>query len=192
MNGYGTVQRLFHWSVTLLVLITIPIAIAMTSEGFREIGNALYVAHKGLGVVILALVVLRLLWRLAIERRGEDGELSARERWIASAGHVGLYVLLIGMGVTGYLRTVAGDFPIELLDRLGTPPLIEPDDALAARMSVAHAFMGYALVALIAAHIGAITHHAWVLRDGVARRMWPPVQTGGSDSDERSSEADTP
>lgn len=174
-RGYGTVQRLFHWVVTAGVFITIPVAIAMQSELFAEVAGRLYVTHKGLGVLLLLLVVLRLGWRLAFERTSAHEGLDARERWMARAGHVALYALLLGMGITGYIRTVAGGFPIELLDSLGIPPLIGRNDLLAERMSVAHVALGYALIAVIGAHIGAIAHHAWVLRDGVAGRMWPPV-----------------
>lgn len=186
-RSYGTVHRLLHWSTAALVFLTIPVAIAMTSEGFRRIGDLLYITHKGAGVVILIIVVIRLAWRVAIERPGFDHELSAREHRMAQAIHAGLYFLLLAMAVTGYVRTVAGGFPIELLDRLGVPPLIGIDPELARWMSVAHAFLGYALVALIAVHIGAVAHHALVLKNGVAQRMWPPVARGSKDEHDRGS-----
>ena len=179
--GYGTGARLFHWGMALLILVTIPVGIAMTSEGFDGLRDALYVTHKGLGVVILALLVLRLAWkRVAAAPPPLPHSVPPLQRRIARWTHGLLYALVGGMAVTGYLRTVAGDFPIELLDALGVPPLVGGMPALSDALSVVHAFGSYVFVAVLALHVGAALHHALILRDGVVRRMWPPWKGGGS------------
>lgn len=182
-RGYGVVARLFHWGTALLILTTIPIGIAMTSEGFESVGDALYIAHKNIGVVILGVLVLRLVWRLARPAPPPlPASVPALQRRIAEWTHRGLYLLVGLMAVTGYLRVVSGDFPVELLDALGVPPLISGRPDLSRTLSVVHKFTAWALVATLAVHVAAAAHHALILRDGVVSRMWPPWR---SDADTR-------
>jgi cytochrome b561 len=88
--------------------------------------------------------------------------------------HVLLYAALIVMGVSGYVRVIAGGFPIELLNAMGVPPLIGKDEGLAEVAKAIHATAKYVLILLIAVHVAAASNHALVLRDGVFSRMWPP------------------
>lgn len=175
-SGYGTVARLFHWITALLVFLMIPVGIAMTSQGFESIGDQLYVFHKGTGSVLLVLVVLRILWKATHREPPLHGGVPHIQRRIAGTTHWVLLFLLLVMTVSGYVRTVGEGFPIELLDALGIPPLLDENVELARTLSVVHKFTAYLLAALIAAHIGAAVHHAVIARDGMMRRIWPPVR----------------
>lgn len=182
-RGYGTVARSFHWVTALLVAVMIPAGIAMTSEGFAGVRDSLYILHKGTGSILLVLVVLRFLWKVALEgERPLPSRVPAAQRRIAAWTHWGLYGLLLGMTFSGYVRTVGAGFPIELLDALGVPPLIDEMPALARVAAVVHKVGAYTITAVIALHIGAAMYHALVERDGVIRRMWPPFPpaAGGS------------
>jgi cytochrome b561 len=172
---YGTVARLFHWVTALLVAVMIPVGIAMTSQGFEEWGDLLYIVHKGTGSVLLVLVTLRVAWKLFHPVRPLPEGVPEVQRRIAGATHWAILLLLLVMTVTGYVRTVGDGFPIELLDALGIPPLIGEHPELARRLSVVHKFTAWALAALVAAHVAAAVQHALVARDGGLRRMWPPV-----------------
>ena len=187
-RGYGVVARLFHWGMGLLVLTTIPVGIAMTSEGFEGLRDALYITHKGIGGVILILLILRWAWRLLTPSPPPlPDSVPPLQRRIATLTHRLLYVLLGVMAGTGYLRVTTGDFPLELFDALGIPPLVTGLPDLSRTLSVIHAFTSYLLVATLAVHVAAAAHHALILRDGVLSRMWPPWR---SDADIRTAETD--
>ena len=172
--AYGTVARLFHWTIALMVFIQIPAGIAMTTEQFPTIGGALFILHKGMGSVLLVLVTARLIWRLTHPVTPLLPHLPRLQRRIAALTHGTLYVLLVVQPVSGYIRTIGEGYPIELLDALGIPPLIPymPETALA--MLVVHKFCAYTLTVLIGAHVAAAIHHALIERDGVMSRIWPP------------------
>jgi cytochrome b561 len=175
------VARLFHWVSALLILSTAAVGIAMTSEGFGGIGDALYVTHKTIGVVIVAILVLRVLWRMIAPRPPRlPASVPALQRRLAESTHTLLYVLIGVMGVTGYLRVVSGDFPVEILEAFGVPPLISNAPELSRILSVVHKVGAYLLTAVIAGHVAAAAHHALVLRDGVFSRMWPPWRSDAS------------
>ena len=173
---FGTGARLFHWSIALLVVIQIPAGIAMTSEPLSAWADPLFVLHKGLGVVLLVLVLARIGWRLTHSPPPFPTYMPATEQRIAHATHMALYGLLLVMTVSGYVRTVGDDYPIELLDLLGVPPLLPVMPDVAAIMLVVHRFAVFGLVVLVAAHVAAVVQRDWVDGHPVLRRMWPPLR----------------
>ncbi len=179
MQRYGTVARLFHWVVAAVVFVQLPMGIAMTSYGFEEWRDALFIGHKGLGVILLFLVLLRLLWRLFHTPPPPPPHWPPVQRFLAKVTHGTLYFLLLVLGVSGYLRTIGGGFPIELLDALGVPPLVPEMQDTAETIAVVHKFTAYLLTGLVGVHVAAAFHSALVEKDGVMGRMWPPV--GGRD-----------
>jgi cytochrome b561 len=166
--------------MAVMILVQIPVGIAMTSEGFRSASDALYITHKGLGVLILVVLAARLAWRIMGPPPPPlPDTVPAVERRLALWGHRGLYLLVGAMAVTGYVRTVGGGFPVELLELLGIPPLVGENADLATRLSVVHKFLSYLLVALVSMHVGAVLQNTLVVRNRILWRMWPPWKRGG-------------
>lgn len=175
--GYGVVSRIFHWLTVLLVAVMLPVGVMMTQEIPRSIQNPLFVLHKGLGVVALLVVALRLAWRAANPPPAPPADLAPLQRRAAALVHFGLYAILLTMAISGYVRVTAGGFPIELLNALGIPPLLAKDEALATAAKAVHATAAWALAGLILVHVAAALHHAVVRQDGVFSRMWPPFSS---------------
>jgi len=178
-SGYGTVARILHWTVALLVLLQIPAGIAMTSEPLAAWADPLYIFHKGSGSLLLVLVLARAAWRLTHRAPPFPDYMPALEQRIAHATHVTIYVVLVVMVVSGYVRTVGDGFPIELLDALGVPPLIPYMPRLARAMLVVHQFAAVALVGLVAVHVSAVLRHQLIEGNPVLARMWPPRGPAG-------------
>lgn len=174
-KGYATVQRLLHWITVLFVLAMIPAGIAMTHKAFAPVQDLLFVVHKNGGVILGLLLVARLGWRLTHRPDPLPASMPLVQRRVAALIHGLLYVLLLTMVTSGYLRVVGGGFPIELLNALGIPPLVPNLGAAATISSAVHKFASYALVAVVMVHVTAALQHALVARDGVMQRIWPPV-----------------
>lgn len=178
---FGTPARLLHWSIAVLVAVQIPAGIAMTSEPLAAYADPLFVLHKGLGVVLLVLVFARVAWRVMHPPPPFPDHMPERERRIAHWTHVAIYALLVTMVVSGYVRTVGDDYPIELLDALGVPTLLPTMPQVAAVMLVVHQFAVFGLVGLVAVHVGAVLQHHLIEGDGTLDRMWPPVRPSSSE-----------
>ena len=182
-QGYRTPARAMHWIVAAAVLTMIPAGIVMIQEGIpRSLQDALFLFHKNTGVLLFPLILARLAYRLRHPPPPLPPSLPAWQRRAAALSHGALYALLIAMPVTGFVRVRAGGFPIELLDRLGAGPWLAKSEALAGVAKGLHALGAFALIGLLAVHVGAALHHALIRRDGVWARIWPPVARRGPDA----------
>ena len=171
---YGLVSRLFHWVTVVLVLVMIPVGLTMIQEIPRPVQDRLFILHKGLGPVVLVVVLLRLGWRAFNPPPPLPPGFPPLQRRVATAVHAGLYALLLVMAVSGYVRVTTGGFPIEALNAIGVPPLFDKNEAVSQVAKRIHATAIVGLLALIALHVGAASWHGLVRRDGIVARMWPP------------------
>jgi cytochrome b561 len=178
--GYGTTARMFHWIVAILILATIPAGGIMVQEGLdRAVQDRLFIFHKNVGVLLLLLMLVRLAWRYLNPPPPLPASVSPGTARIAGLTHAALYVLVIFMAVTGYVRVTMGGFPIESLAAIGLHPLLPRNDAISEMAKTAHFYGRFALIAVILAHFGGAMMHLVIKRDGVFRRMWPPVAPRG-------------
>ena len=96
---YGTVSRIFHWGMALLILWQFFSAIAHYFFEDTAIESFFWPSHKPLGVVLLVMIILRLLWALTnLSKRPHSLNI------LAKLGHISLYLLLIATPVTGMIR----------------------------------------------------------------------------------------
>ena len=175
-SGYSNGQRSLHWIMAILILPMIVVGFVMVQQGLpRGLQNSMFILHKNIGVVVLILAAIRIALRLRRSPPSLSDSLPAWQRRAAHASHGLLYVLILVMPLSGYIRVRAGGFPIEALDRLGLPTLVPRSDALANAAKLVHEVGAYAIAALLVLHIAAALQHALILRDGTWARIWPPV-----------------
>lgn len=174
-QGYRRPARLLHWGIALAVLLMIPAGLVMTREGLdRGLQDALFLFHKNTGVLLIPFILARLIYRMRHPAPPLPASMPGWQRRIAGLSHAVLYLLLIAMPLSGFIRVRAGGFPIEMLDAAGLGRWMAKNEALAASAKGLHYAAGMILIALLALHIGAALHHALIRRDGVWQRMWPP------------------
>ena len=77
---WGSVAKIFHWTIALFVIGLLVGGLTMTDMKVSPDKFKLYALHKSIGISILALVLLRLSWRLYA------GAPAAVPRAIASIG----------------------------------------------------------------------------------------------------------
>lgn len=178
--SYGTVAKLFHWLTVIAVAVMIPVGMRMTEEFDRSIPeqkalqDSLFILHKGLGAALLIFILLRVVWRLTHRPPPLPDSIPPMQKMAAEATHGLLYLLLLTMVISGYVRTVGDGFPIEWMNQFGIPTLLPKMPEVAKIAKAIHVTAVWALIALIAAHVGAALMHTVIKKDGVMQRMWPP------------------
>lgn len=174
--GWPTIA--FHWLAVVLVA-----AMYVTVE-WREfvpkpdpLRDQLIALHKSLGVIILALVAVRLVLRRRDNRPPIVPAMPAWQDWASRLVHYALYAMLLVLPITGYLMSNAGDRPVAVFG-LVLPTLIAPNKELASTLKDIHEIVANIGYGLIAAHAVAALWHHFVQRDNTLRRMLPGGAAG--------------
>jgi len=172
-ESWSTPAKLFHWLMALLIFVQIPLGLMAANWRVSPTKLNLFFWHKSTGMLLLALVALRLLWRLSSRVPALPAEMPAWERASAHASHFLLYALMIAMPVTGWVVQSASNIPFRIFYTIPLPPIVAPDKALADLFTLVHRGLFVALALVLVAHIGAALRHHFVKRDAVLVRMLP-------------------
>lgn len=170
---YSSGAMLLHWLLATAVIVNWRLA-ESGQEGPREAGASLMQLHAATGMTILALTVLRILWRLVNRPPPLASTLRKWERVLAHTTHVIFYILLIALPLLGWIGTSAEGKPIDMfgLFSVGALPVQQGRDAAESVFEV-HQTLGSAMIYLIGLHIlGALKHTFWD-KDGNLWRMLP-------------------
>ncbi|MDZ5453868.1 cytochrome b [Labrys sp. ZIDIC5] len=168
--GWSLRARLFHWVTVIAITVQWIIGLSLLG-GMAMAGNVWLTAHLSLGLVLLALTLLRLGSRIFdhAPRRAR----SPLAAVVATLGHAGLYALLLLVPLTGWLGYRPAPFmPPPLAFGLLPMPVLAGVEGVSSRTILGlHALLTWVLVALVALHGLAALFHAVVLRDGVLGGM---------------------
>src|SRR5689334_13252689 len=86
--------KFFHWLIALLILVQFALGWLAVSWRLSPVKLDLFVWHKSMGMLVLALVLLRLAWRLAAPAAPAlPAHMPVWERIAARASHALLYGL---------------------------------------------------------------------------------------------------
>jgi cytochrome b561 len=175
---YGVVSKVLHWTLFLLILNQFVVAAAMlntpaedTTAGFTRAG--LYNWHKSVGLIALALALMRFIWRKTTALPDWAPNLSEGEKraihWIERT----LYACMFLMPVSGFLFVMSGDFGVNFFGRWDLPNFVgvNPNVALVSKWT--HASTATILAATLFAHWGVGIRHHWIHRDRYLHRMLP-------------------
>ena len=172
-SDWPALSKALHWLIAVLILVMAWLGLTMGDLPNGPDKIATYALHKSLGLSILALVALRLLWRLYA---GAPAPLAGTPRWqerIAALTHLALYALLLAMPLSGWLLNSAAGFPLQWFGLFNLPALAGRDEALHALAGQVHELLFWALAALVVLHAAAALHHHLFLRDATLARMLP-------------------
>jgi len=169
VRRYHPLLVFLHWGLAAFIaaaLILGALKMAPMSNADPMKAEALR-AHMTGGVVILALMVLRLVTRRATRHPPLASTGSNVLDAVARLSHGALYALVIAMALTGLVMAVQTGI-IRLV--VGGHPSIPPDFWVFPIRSV-HYLISRLLIALIILHITGALFHTFILKDALLGRM---------------------
>ena len=163
-----------HWLIGIALLGQIGFGFLLDSIAPRgtPARAATINLHKSLGLVLLAAVVLRLLWRLHERPPDWPATMSALQRRAARWGHRALYACMLALPLSGYVASNFSRHGVRFFG-LRLAPWGPDLPAVYAAFNALHVGIAFAFTALVAGHVAVALRHAWVDRDGVFGRMGP-------------------
>jgi len=170
VSRYHPLLVTLHWLLAVLIVAALAVGFfglaAMSNADPRKI--AVLRLHMAGGMLILALMVVRLVVRLRTPRPAPATTGHAMLDRLAPMTHWGFYLVVLAMVGTGYATGILAGLPAIVFAGSGDPlPLsfaIYPT-------FVAHGYLAALLAGLIALHLLAALYHHFVRKDGLLRRM---------------------
>ena len=170
---HGRVTQLLHWATVLLVGIAYVLSPGGSeSRVYSTASDGLRDWHESVGLLVFALVLLRLMWRL-LRVEPEPVPMAAWMRASATAAHWALYALLLAIPLTAIAGAWLEAHPLTILGIGDVPPLLAPAHDLGALVADIHTILGNVIMWLAGFHAAAALFHHYVLRDDTLRSMLP-------------------
>ena len=163
-----------HWLVAIGVIFLFVsswwmLSLPLPSEDFtyRQLP---FQMHKNVGITIMVMVVAMIAIRIVKKRKQLQIQKSRLER-LAALDHLLTYFLIIACCISGYLSSSFSGWETTLWWLVDLPAWSEENDDLNIFFSDIHLWTCWALLAVVAVHIGAALYHAFK-NDDVIDKMF--------------------
>ncbi len=172
---YSAPAIALHWLIALLMCCGFSLGLYMVELRFSPQKLTFYSYHKWIGVTVFTLAVLRVLWRLSHRPPPLPASVAPWQQAISGAIHVLLYLLMLGIPLSGWIYSSAAGVPTVPfgISALQLPDLVGRDRDLALSLKFVHLTLNYTLAGLVLLHVAAALKHQFVDRDGILWRMLP-------------------
>ena len=186
---YTAVAILLHWLIALGILALIVIGLLMT-QFQSTIGPmetfSLFQLHKSIGITVLLLAVIRILWRFTHKPPALPADMKPVEKHAAHGLHWLLYILMLGLPLTGWAVVSSSPFnlPTVLYHLVPWPdlpvlPHLANKGAVSHVLAWVHAYGAWTLIGLLVVHFAAVFRHQFIKHDNILARMVPGMKSAG-------------
>jgi cytochrome b561 len=172
VERYTSSLKLLHWLMAALIIGLFAVGLLMGDLPKGDLRGTVYGLHKGFGVIVLALLAVRLASRLKGGVPDLPPAMGQGERMVAKWGHVALYALMALVPVAGILMSQSGGHPVAVMGWT-LPTLVGKDEGIHEIFEEAHEVLSWTMAAIVAGHVLAALRHHFALKDGVLTRMLP-------------------
>ena len=168
--AYGPLAKVLHWLVAAILVAQFALGWLMPKvRRGMEPGVAMNV-HISIGILVLALIVVRLAWRVTHPVPSEP-ELPRWQRNASVVVHWLLYALVLVTTLSGWFYASARGWSLAFFGLFPLPALTALASPVGRALGEMHETIVWVLLAVIAVHVLAALVHAFVYRDDVMQRM---------------------
>ena len=170
---YGAISQTVHWLT--VIFIAVGWLLGQFMDDFpRAVRPSVLFVHMTLGESVIALLVIRLIWRFANPPPpAEKTQFGAALEIAAKLSHYALYLLLLAVPVAGIVVQLKRGNTLPIFGIWNFTSPWPADRSVARSVLRAHEYLANALVILAGVHATAALMHHWLLRDRTLVRMLP-------------------
>ena len=107
---YTRTAKSLHWLMALMIVGLLGLGFYMSDLPLSPQKLKLYSWHKWAGVTVFLLTLVRLAWRATHQPPLMPWQMSKLQQIAAHVGHVGLYLLMLAIPLSGWLMSSAKGF----------------------------------------------------------------------------------
>ncbi len=169
-DQYGCVTKILHWIMAILFIAMFLIAYVMLNIPKSDFRLSLYDMHKSTGLLLLALVVLRLGWKYANLSPDLPVNMSVWQKYAAHGNIICLYLLMLAMPITGMFTSMLSGHDITFYYMATIKPFLTSEIG-GVWFSNMHYIFSLILIAIFLLHVAAALHHHFFKKDNILKRM---------------------
>ena len=176
---YGSISKIFHWTVLVLVIVMLAIASQSTELPSGPEKLELILLHASFGLLLLFVLSARLIWRWLNITPAKMPHIPLWQHVISRTVHYGLYLMLFVQIFNGMARFATAGYKVPFfgLFEVGFP--MQKDEAMNELIGDLHGIFPIVILVLLGIHIlAALYHHFW-LKDHTLRRMTTGIKSSG-------------
>ncbi|HYE45642.1 MAG TPA: methyl-accepting chemotaxis protein [Caulobacter sp.] len=172
-HRYPRPFQALHWALALLVGAQFALIVVLRQLESLEFGRLVLSLHRQCGVLILGLVLARLALGLLVRTPKSPYPSPFWQSAAAHLVHWGLMAALAAQPVLGILTAWARGDQVTLLGLVKLPVLVQLSEPTGVAIGGWHGALAYAMVGLLAVHIGAVAFNHLFRKAPVLERMLP-------------------
>lgn len=172
VDRYGWVSIVVHWISALVIVGLFALGLWMTSLSYAHPWyNRAPDIHESVGVLLIAVIAFRLLWRWSNPAPAFEPGMAAWEVLAAHGAHWAMYVLMVVVLLSGYLIPTADGSWIDVFGWFSTPPLVLGIERQEDWAGWIHYWGAWGLIGVAAVHTLAALKHHFIERDRTLKKM---------------------
>lgn len=176
-DTYGQLSILLHWLIAGVVSGLFALGLWMVGLDYYDAWyHRAPALHKGIGVLLLGVMLLRAAWRCGNPQPRLSG--TPLQRGLARAMHRSLYGLLFAVIISGYLISTADGRPVDVFGLMQLPATLSGLEQQEDIAGIFHKVLAMLMMALAALHALAALKHHLIDHDRTLLRMLPGKQPG--------------
>lgn len=175
-SGYGLVTIVLHWVCAPLIIFLFGLGVYMRGLDYYSPwyhrGPELHIA---LGLLVFALMLLRLLWRKNSQDPNAIPSISKSNLLAAKIVKILLYVCVFVLCISGYFITTAEGSGASFFGLFSVPATLELSADNIDRIGALHKYCAWGLMGIVILHAAAALFHHFVKRDKTLVRILKPA-----------------
>ena len=169
---WGWVIIVLHWLLVLPIIGLFVLGLYMMDLGYYD---DMYILapqiHEAIGIIILALMLFRLCWRLFSTTPKPPATNSKLINLASHLAHNAIYLVLFAILITGLMISFAGGQGLQIFDWFIIPGPAEFFDNQATFAGDIHELAAFGLIALVILHAVAALKHHYIDKDTTLTNM---------------------
>ena len=168
---YAAPAIVLHWTLAILIATMVAVGWYMMYIEDEPGSERFFNLHKSVGIVVFALVLLRIVWRLTHKPAPLPPSVA---RWEVAASLWSQRVLYACMFLLPIIGFIGASYSKEGIRFFGQqlPRMVAANHDMAERFFSIHIVLAWTMVAIIVLHAAGGLKHLLLDKDGVFQRMW--------------------
>lgn len=168
--GWGMIA--IHWLMAVGILGLYPFGLYIVELTYYEPAYKWAPHwHKSIGIILALMLIARLFWRFTNRYPAAPSNHTVLVKLASKLGHLGLYVMMVVVLVSGYLISTEDGRPIDVFGWFSVPafgPFFDDQADIAGEI---HFYVATALIATAVLHAAAALKHHYIDKDVTLTRM---------------------